>query len=148
LKKSCFFHRTPYQQLITSKKWVGVGHNRTAQDKSKFKASLGDNKKDSFAYVAYVKQAKLKHPPYKEGAKVQTCHHCGKPGHVRPTCKKYLEEVANGTIKPVPYTPKVVAHCGKFDRNPKFKALLSAFAMFTTDCDDIYEVKNRLTNSL
>ena len=137
-----------YQQLITSKKWEGVGHIGMAQDKSTFKASLGDNKDDSFGYATYVKQAKLKWLPYDEWAKAQTCHHCGKPGHVRPTCKKYLEEVANGTIKPVPYTPKVVAHCGKFDRNPKFKALLSAFAMFTTDCDDIYEVKNRLTNSL
>jgi hypothetical protein len=110
-----------YQQLITSKKWEGVGHIGMAQDKSTFKASLGDNKDDSFGCAAYVKQAKLKRLPYVEWAKAQTCHHCGKPGHVHQTCKKYLEGVANGTIKPVPCTTKVVTHCGKFDRNPKLK---------------------------
>jgi hypothetical protein len=122
-----------YQQLITSKKWEGVGLIGMAQDKSMFNASLGDNEEDYFGYAAYVKQAKLKWLPYKEWAKAQTCHHCGKPGHVHPTCKKYLEEVANGTIKPVPKTPKVIAHHGKFDRNPKLKALLLAFAAFATD---------------
>jgi hypothetical protein len=77
-----------YQQLITSKKWEGVGHIGMAQDTSTFKASLGDNKEDSFSYATYVKQAKLKWLPNKEWAKAQTCHHCQKPGHVRPTCKK------------------------------------------------------------
>jgi hypothetical protein len=71
---------------------------------------------------------------------VQTCHHCGKSGYVRPTCKKYLEGVANGTIKPVPCTPKVVVHRGIFDRNPKLMALLLAFAAFATDCNDINKV--------
>jgi hypothetical protein len=129
-----------YQQLITSKKWEGVGHIGVAQDKSTFKASLGDNEEDSFGYAAYVKQAKLKCLLYKEWAKAQTCHHCGKPGHVHPICKKYLEEVANGTIKPVPRTPKVVAHCVKFDRNPKHKALLLEFAAFANICNDIDEM--------
>jgi hypothetical protein len=49
-----------YQQLITSKKWEGVGHIGMAQDKSIFKASLGDNEYNFFSYAAYVKQAKLK----------------------------------------------------------------------------------------
>jgi hypothetical protein len=130
-----------YQQLVTSKKWEGVGHIRMAQDKSTFKASLGDNEEDSFGYATYVKQAKLKWLLYEEWAKAQTCHHCGKPGHVHPTCKKHLEGVAkNGTIKPVPCTPKSVAHCGKFDRNPKLKALISAVAMFATDCNHINKV--------
>jgi hypothetical protein len=105
-----------------------------------FKASLGDNKKDSFGYATYVKQAKLKRLPYKEWAKAQTCHHCVKPGHVCPTCKKYLEGFANGTIKLVPCTSKVVAHCDKFNRNPKLKAFLLAIAMFATDCNDIDKV--------
>jgi hypothetical protein len=107
------------QQLITSKKWERVGHIGMAKDKSTFKASLGVNKEDSFGYATYVKQAKLKWLPYKDWAKAQTCHHYGIPGHVRPTCKKYLEGVANGTIKPVPRTPKGVVHCGKFDKNSK-----------------------------
>jgi hypothetical protein len=89
-----------YQQLITSKKLEGVGHIGMAQDKSTFKASLGDNKEDSFSYATYVKQAKLKRLLCSEWAKAQTWHHCGKPGHVGPTCKKYLEGVANGSIKP------------------------------------------------
>jgi hypothetical protein len=72
-----------YQQLITSKKWEGVGHIGMAQDKSTFKASLVDNKEDSFSYAAYAKQDKLKRLPYNEWAKAQTSHHCGKPGHVR-----------------------------------------------------------------
>ena len=55
-----------YQQLITSKIWEGVGHIGMAQDKSTFKASLGDNKEDSFGYAAFVKQAKCKWLPYKE----------------------------------------------------------------------------------
>jgi hypothetical protein len=37
-----------YQQLITSKKWEGVGLIRMAQDKSMFNASLGDNEEDYF----------------------------------------------------------------------------------------------------
>jgi hypothetical protein len=129
-----------YQQLITSKKWEGVGHIGMAQDKFTFNASLGVNEEDFFGYAAYVKQAKLKWLLYEEWAKAQTCHHCGKPGHVHPTCKKYHEGVANGTNKPVPCTPKFVVHHGKFDRNPKLKALLSAFAVFATDCNDINEV--------
>jgi hypothetical protein len=58
-----------YQQLITSKKWEGVGHIRMAQDKSMFKASLGDNEEDSFSYAAYDKQTKLKWLLYNEWAK-------------------------------------------------------------------------------
>ncbi len=54
-----------YQQLITSTKWEGLGHIGMAQDNFTFKASLGDNKEDSFGYSTYVKQAKLKQLPYK-----------------------------------------------------------------------------------
>jgi hypothetical protein len=56
------------------------------------------------------------------------------------TCKKYLEGVANGTIKLVHCTPNGVEHHGKFDKNPKLKALLLAFTTFATDCDNINEV--------
>jgi hypothetical protein len=128
-----------YQQLITSKKWEGLGHIGMAQDKSTFKASLEDNKEGAFGYAACVKHAKLKRNPYDELAKAQTCHHCGKLGHVHLNCKKYFDGVANGTIKPVPCTPKGVVPCGKFYKHPKLKALLSAFATFATDCDDINE---------
>jgi hypothetical protein len=54
------------QQLITSKKWEGVGHIEMAKDKSTFKASLGVNKEDSFGYATYVKQDKLKRLWYKD----------------------------------------------------------------------------------
>jgi hypothetical protein len=50
-----------YQQLITSKKWGGIGHIGMVQDKSTFKANIdNDNKDNAFSYAAYVKQAKLK----------------------------------------------------------------------------------------
>jgi hypothetical protein len=51
-----------------------------------------------------------------------------------------LEGVANDNIKSVPQTQKGVAQCGKFDKNPKLKALLLAFAKFATDCNYIDKV--------
>jgi hypothetical protein len=132
-----------YQQLITAKKWEGVGHiGATLTQNSSFNAAIGQEGMEQ-SYAAHVKsKSRL---PFKECAKTQICHHCGKIGHIRPLCRKYLAEQANGTLpllgkkrfgklafngKPAFNKDK---RCDKFDKDQKLKALLSAFAAFTTD---------------
>jgi hypothetical protein len=95
------------------------------------------------SYAAYVtSKSRL---AFEEWAKTQICHHCGKKGHVCPLCRQYLAEKANGTLPPLgakqfgklavngkPAFNKEKRR-DKFDKDQKLKALLSAFAAFTTD---------------
>jgi hypothetical protein len=76
---------------------------------------------------------------FDQWAKLQTCHHCGNKGHVHPNCRKYLAEKANGTLPPpgkkrlTRPAPAFNKHCRvKLQKDPKLKALLSAFSAFTT----------------
>jgi hypothetical protein len=129
-----------YQQLITAKKWEGVRHvGMDKSSKSAFNA-INDHDVEAQSYAAYIKKKGHKgFLPFKEWAKLQTCHHCGQKGHVRPRCRKYLPAKANGTLPPShekqPHMP-VSAHpkdChDKLQKDPKLKALLSAFSAFTT----------------
>ncbi len=76
---------------------------------------------------------------------MQIWHHCGKKGQVRSLCKQYLADKADGTLPPLgakrfgklafnnkPAFNKEKCQ-DKFDKDPNLKALLSAFAAFTTD---------------
>jgi hypothetical protein len=128
-----------YQQLITPKKWEGVGHigaNHTIN--SPFKAAVTQDEEEQ-SYAAYVKSKSCL--PFDDWAKFQTC--C-RYGHVRPLCKKFLAEKANGTlpqearstlVNRLPITNQLLAR-HKFNKDPKLKALLSAFAAFTSNYID------------
>jgi hypothetical protein len=127
-----------YQQLMSAKKWEGVGHLATS--KSAFNASPDDDD-TATSYVAYLKNKgakKILH--FDDWAKLQVCHFCGKKGHVTPQCRQYLAAKANGTLPvgtkkksnvPTPASPLV--RRDKLMRDPKLKALISAFSAFTTD---------------
>jgi hypothetical protein len=80
-----------YQQLITTKKWEGVGHvEMDNHNKSAFNATA-NQEDEAKSYAAYVNnkatQGFLK---FDKWAKLQTCHHCGNKGHVFPNCQKYM----------------------------------------------------------
>ncbi len=78
---------------------------------------------------------------FDEWAKLQKCNFCGIQGHVCPQCKKYLAAKENGTlgISPTGYKCNTKPFFNKdnrrekFNKDPKLKALLSAFAAFTSD---------------
>ena len=108
-------------------------------NKSAFNATA-NQEDEAQSYAAYVNnkatQVFLK---FNKWAKLQTCHHCGNKGHVCPNCQKYLAEKANGTLpppgkkrltRPAPAFNKY--RCEKLQKDPKLKALLSAFSAFTT----------------
>jgi hypothetical protein len=80
--------------------------------------------------------------------------------HFRPLCRQYLAEKANGPLPPLgaKRLGKPALNCkpafnkekrrDKFDKDPKLKALLSAFAAFTTDyIADSQEVSEALDNN-
>jgi hypothetical protein len=67
-----------YQQLITAKKWEGVGHLGMIQGKSSFKAANIVNDDNATANVNLAKQRIL----YEDWENLQKCHHCGARGHV------------------------------------------------------------------
>jgi hypothetical protein len=127
-----------YQQLITAKKWEGVGHvSMDAHNKSSFSATVAQEDDDESCFAAYLKHKP--HVTFKEWSKLQTCNHCGINGHVRPQCKKFLTDKASGKVpsptidkrSPAPSDRcKNIRH-DKFNKDPKLKALLSAFAAFT-----------------
>jgi hypothetical protein len=127
-----------YQQLITAKKWEGVGHvGMDNHNKSAFSATANlDNEAQSYATYVNNKATLLK---FNEWAKLQTCHHCGNKGHNFPNCRKYLAEKANGTLPPLgekhltrPAPAFNNNRREKLQKDPKLKALLSAFSAFTT----------------
>jgi hypothetical protein len=127
-----------YQQLITAKKWEGFVHvGMDNHDKPVFNATANPED-EAQSYAAYVnnKATLLK---FDEWAKLQTCHHCGNKGHVHPYCWKYLAEKANGTLPPpgkkrlTRPAPAFKYRCEKLQKDPKLKALLSAFSAFTTE---------------
>jgi hypothetical protein len=129
-----------YQQLITAKKWEGVGHvDMDKSSKSAFNA-IDDHDDEAQSYAAYInKKGHTGFLPFNEWAKLQTCHHCGQNGHVRPHCRKYLAAKANGTLPPshekgphMPVSAHPKDHRDKLQKDPKLKALLSAFSAFTT----------------
>ncbi len=136
-------HEQKYQQLIAAKKWGGLGHigaNHT--NISSFKAAVAHNEGE-WSYAAYVKSKSCL--PSDDWAKSQTCQHCGKYGHICPLCKKFLAEKANDNL-PLPVKKHLGkpafndepafykdSHCDKFNKDPKLKAILSAFAAFTSD---------------
>jgi hypothetical protein len=130
-----------YQQLIIAKKWEGVGHvGMDKQNKSAFNAT-NNHDNEAQSYAAYFKYKANQRPlPFEEWAKLQTCHHCGNKGHVHPICRKYLAAKENGTLPPPGekrlHKPASAVHkdCHeKLQRDPKLKALLSAFSAFTTE---------------
>jgi hypothetical protein len=80
-----------YQQLITTKKWEGVGHvGMDNHNKSAFNATA--NWEDEVqSYAAYVNnKATQGFFKFDEWAKLQTCHHCGNKEHVCPNCRSIL----------------------------------------------------------
>ncbi len=127
-----------YQQLITAKKWEGVGHvGMDNHNKSAFNA-IANPEDEAQSYAAYVNNnaTLLK---FDKWAKLQTCHHCGNKGHACPNYRKYLAEKANDTLhppdkkhltRPAPAFNKYRRE--KLQKDPKLKALLSAFSAFTT----------------
>ncbi len=147
-----------YQQLITAKKWEDVGHiGKTLTQNSFFNAPFEQEGMEQ-SYAAYVKSKSCL--PFQEWAKTQICHHCGKKGFVRPLCRQYLAEKANKTLPPpgakqfgkLAFNGKLSfnkeKHRDKFDKDPKLKALLSAFAAFTTDyIANSQEVSEALDNN-
>jgi hypothetical protein len=127
-----------YQQLITAKKWEGVGHVRMDNhNNSAFNATANpDDEAQSYATYVNYKATLLK---FNKWAKLQTCHHCGNKGHVCPNFQKYLAEKANRTLPPpgkkhlTRPAPAFNKYCReKLQKDPKLKALLSAFSAFTT----------------
>ncbi len=130
-----------YHQLITTKKLEGVGHvGMNNHNRSAFNATANQEDEEQ-SYAAYVNnKANQGFLKFAKWAKLQTCHHCGNKGHVRPNCRKYLAEKANGTLpppgekhltRPAPAFNRY--HHEKLQKDPKCKALLSAFSVFTTE---------------
>jgi hypothetical protein len=130
-----------YQQLITAKKWEGIGHvGMNHNNNSSYNITRDD---EEWGYAAYVRNNKSRkgYLAFDEWAKLQKCNFCGIQGHVRPQCKKYLAAKENGTleISPTGYKRNTKPFFNKdnrrekFNKDPKLKALLSAFAAFTTD---------------
>ncbi len=130
-----------YQQLITAKKWEGIAHiGMNSNNKSSFNAMANqDNEEHSYAYVKKYKSRIFL--AFKEWAKLQKCNYCWNQGHVRPQCRKYLADKEKGTSPP-PVDKRNSNNklffnkdnCReKFNKDPKLKALLSAFTAFTND---------------
>jgi hypothetical protein len=107
---------------------------------SSFKVSTEDPEQeiqDAHAYAA------IKKIPLEEWCKKYAiCHYCRKKGHIRPNCKKFRADVAAGKIK-FNHQPRdnrqrgVQEDYGRkpplrkiFNKDPKAKALVSAFAGF------------------
>jgi hypothetical protein len=82
-----------YQQLITAKKWEGIGHvGMNSTNKSSFNAMANQDDEEQ-GYAAYVKKTKShKFLAFKEWAKLQKCNYCGNQEQVCPQCKKYLAD--------------------------------------------------------
>jgi hypothetical protein len=126
-----------YQQLITEKKWEGVGHvGMDAHNKSSFSATVAQEDDNESCFAAYLKRKPR--VTFEEWAKLQTCNHCGVNSHIRPQCKKFLADKASGKVpsptidkcSPAPSDCCKNIHRDKFNEDPKLKALLSAFAAF------------------
>ncbi len=132
-----------YPELIGGKKWAGVGHTGLLQG-SLFKISTEDPEQEMLNARAY---ATLKRIPFEEWCKnYATCHHCGKKGHIRPDCKLFKADIAAGKIKlrSCQTRDNQARHRGvreenaglkppfrkNFSKDPKAKALVSAFAAF------------------
>jgi hypothetical protein len=112
-----------------------------SNNKSSFNA-MANQDNEEHGYAAYVKKYKsCNFLAFKEWAKLQKCNYCGNQGHVRPQCSKYLANKEKGTSPP-PVDKRNSNNklffnkdncCEKFNKDPKLKALLSAFAAFTND---------------
>ena len=136
-----------YLELIGGQLWEGVGHPGLDQHASSFKVT-GEYKNPP---------GKLRDGiPWEEWIR-NICIHCGKPGHIRPQCPLYLEAVASGALKPPTYKPKKddrhaptkgspKTSRNNFLKNPKGKALLSAFKSLLLDSDDSDEDDKAFTN--
>jgi hypothetical protein len=128
-----------------------------------FKISTEDPEQEMLNVCAY---AALKRIPFEEWCKNNaTCHHCGKKGHIHPDCKLFKADVAAGKIKlRSGQTHDNRAHhrgireenAGRkppfrknFSKDPKAKALVSAFAAFYAgnreedDEDDVKPSKDK-----
>jgi hypothetical protein len=128
-----------YQELIGGKKWAGAGHTGLLQG-SLFKVSTEDPEQEIQDPHAY---ATIKKIPFEEWCKKYAiCHHCRKKGHICPDCKKFRADVATGKIK-LNHQPRdnlqqdVQEDYGRkpplhenFNKDPKAKALVSAFSAF------------------
>jgi hypothetical protein len=146
-----------YQELIGGKKWAGVGHTGLLQG-SLFKISTEDPEQEILNACAY---AALKRILFDKWCKnYATCHHCRKKGHIRPGCKLFKADIAAGKIKlrSGQMRDNQAHHHGvqeenagckspfhkNFSKDPKVKALVSAFAAFfagNRDEDDEDDVK-------
>jgi hypothetical protein len=128
-----------YQELIGGKKWAGVGHTGLLQG-FLFKVSTEDPEQEIQDAHAY---ATIKKIPFEEWCKKYAiCHHCGKKGHICPDCEKFRADVAAGKIK-LNHQPRDNRQRGvredyghkpplhkNFNKDPKAKARVSAFAVF------------------
>ncbi len=86
---------TKYLKLLSAKTWKGFGVDNTHK-KSAFQ--LVD--KEYEAYQAYVVKNGCNAIPFDEWVKTVNCHHCGKKGHIRPTCPLHLGDVKLRKIVP------------------------------------------------
>jgi hypothetical protein len=108
-----------------------------AHNKSSFSATVAQEDDNESCFAAYLKRKPR--VTFEEWAKLQTCNHCGINGHVRPQCKKFLADKASGKVpsptidkrSPAPSDRRKNIRRDKFNKDPKLKALLSAFAAFT-----------------
>jgi hypothetical protein len=105
-----------------------------------FKAAK-NNEDEAESYAAYIKNRTNKgFLPFDNWTKLQTYHYCGNKGHVRPRCHKYLAAKANGTLPPssekrpnMPASAPPKDCRDKLQKDPKLKALLSAFSAFAAN---------------
>jgi hypothetical protein len=73
-----------YQQLITAKKWEGIGHvGMNHNNKSSYNITQDD---EEWGYAAYARNNKSRKGflAFEEWAKLQKCNFCGTQGHVHP----------------------------------------------------------------
>jgi hypothetical protein len=87
--------KTKYLQLLSAKTWKCVKANSTCE-KLAFKLVDGECED----YQANVVKNGCNAIPFDEWVKTVNCHHCGKRGHIHPTCPLYLDDIKSSKIVP------------------------------------------------
>ena len=125
---------TTYLELVGGHKWEGISA-RPLEASFKAEHNKFKDKKTLRGRMSWDDWVK-------EYAK---CDHCGKIGHIRPHCPKYLAQIESGEIQLPPRTPKRNLQRGaRKPMGPKYKgndrkaqALLSVFkAIYGQDSSD------------